>query len=60
MKESNKLKNIESVSVITVEDAQSFKGGGGTGNGNGYPPPFGEENSCLSQLIKTILGLLGL
>ncbi|MEZ4884839.1 MAG: hypothetical protein R3E32_08955 [Chitinophagales bacterium] len=43
MKKFNKLTELKSVKVLTTDKAGSFKGGGGTGNGNGYPPPFGEE-----------------
>ena len=35
------------MNVISSHQANSFKGGGGTGNGNGYPPPFGEEGTNL-------------
>lgn len=39
-----KFKQIRHVSTLTTNQLHSLKGGGGTGNGNGYPPPFGEEN----------------
>lgn len=45
MNKFNKLKHLKSVNVISSHQANSFKGGGGTGNGNGYPPPFGEEGT---------------
>lgn len=40
-----KLKHLKSVSILSADKTKSFKGGGGTGSGNGYPPPFGEEGT---------------
>lgn len=40
-----KLKQLKSVSILSADKAKAFKGGGGTGSGNGYPPPFGEEGT---------------
>lgn len=47
---------MSSVKTITEDNAQAFKGGGGTGNGNGYPPPFGEEGSIASWLWNLLFG----
>ena len=40
-----KLKQLKSVTILSTDKAKAFKGGGGTGSGNGYPPPFGEEGT---------------